>query len=103
MRDSPGSSSLRYLPPDSWLVRTSTARAWASRGKFASASSEHSSAAAAPSPSGEHIARVSGKLISRSASTWSTLTSKRYCAFGFRLPWWWFFDAPTAICRCVVP
>ena len=54
--------------------------------KFASAASEHSSAAAAPSPSGEHIARVSGKLISRSASTSSTVSSKRYCAFGFRLP-----------------
>ena len=52
---------------------------------------------------GAHIARVSGQLISRSASTCSGLTSKRYCASGFFAPIAWFLLAPMAICSGVVP
>jgi hypothetical protein len=43
--------------------------------------------AAAPSPMGEHIGRVSGSAIMGAASTWSIESTSRNWARGFRLPW----------------
>ncbi|MDT4869085.1 hypothetical protein FQZ97_1040960 [compost metagenome] len=59
--------------------------------------------AAAPSPIGEHIGRVSGSMMGRAASTSSTLRRSRYCARGLRLPCREFFAATWAKCRAVAP
>ncbi len=61
------------------------------------------STAAAPSPIGEHIGRVSGSAIIGAASTWSTVSTSRNCARGFMLPWNEFLAATAANCWAVVP
>ena len=59
--------------------------------------------AAAPSPIGEHIGRVSGSAIIGAASTSATLSTSRNWARGFMLPWYEFFAAIAANCSAVVP
>ena len=80
-----------------------SARSRTAAGKDFRKAAEQTNAAAAPSPIGAHIARVSGQLIKRSSNTCCGETSKRYCANGFFAPIAWFFDAPNAICAAVVP
>jgi hypothetical protein len=65
--------------------------------------SETITAAAAPSPIGEHIGRVSGSAIIGSASTSSTESSFWNWALGFRLPFLAFLAATIANWRAVVP
>ena len=60
-------------------------------------------AAAAPSPIGEHMGRVSGSAIIGDASTSSTVSASWNCAFGLRLPFLAFLAATAAYCRAVVP
>ena len=59
--------------------------------------------AAAPSPIGEHIGRVSGSAIIGAASTSSTVRASRNWARGLRLPWNEFFAETAANCSTVVP
>ena len=66
-------------------------------------SSEQTTTAAAPSPIGEHISRVSGGEISRLARTSSTLTSVRNCALGLRAALRWLFTATSARSRTEAP
>ena len=55
-----------------------------------------STTAAAPSPIGEHIMRVSGSAIMGEASTSSTLRGVWNWACGLRLPLVWFLAATAA-------
>ena len=59
--------------------------------------------AAAPSPMGEHIGRVSGSAIIGEASTSSTVSASRNWARGFMLPWKEFLAETPANCLAVVP
>ncbi|MCY1549291.1 hypothetical protein D9M68_854520 [compost metagenome] len=59
--------------------------------------------AAAPSPMGEHMGRVSGSMMERAASTCSTVISSRNWARALRAPWREFFAATMAKWRAVEP
>ena len=63
---------------------------------------EHTTAAAAPSLTGEHIGSVSGHAIVRPASTSSTVNALRYCASGLCTECAWFFAATAANCSRVL-
>ncbi len=60
-------------------------------------------AAAAPSPMGAHISRVSGSATIGDARISSRLYRSRYWACGLRLPLKWFLTAMRANCSFVVP
>jgi hypothetical protein len=62
-----------------------------------------STTAAAPSPMGEHMGRVSGSAIIGAAITSSTVMASRNCARGFMLPWKEFLADTMANCSAVVP
>jgi hypothetical protein len=81
------------------VARTRTASA-PSR---AAACCEHSTRAAPPSLTGEHMSSVSGGEISRLASTSSTVRSPPYCALGLSLPLPWFLVTTLAKSVGVAP
>ena len=56
-----------------------------------------------PSPIGEHISIRSGSSITRLASTSSTVSGSRYCAFGFKAPFAWLLTEIAAKSSTVAP
>ncbi len=80
----PSSSSPWSQPERSTLQTTRTGFAMPSSRALRSLTT---TAAAAPSPIGEHMGRVSGSAIIGAASTSSTVSASRNWARGFRLPW----------------
>ena len=95
---SPSSSRSLPCPHTDALILTGRAPV-----SFFRNGSEQTMHAAAPSPTGAHMARVRGQATSLSASTSSTDISCWYCDSGLRDPWKWFFEQITASCRCVLP
>ena len=74
------------MPPEKPTPAIFTARSRTSFGSPSRYSFEQSSAAAAPSPIGAHMARVSGNDTGRSSITDCGVIWKRYCAFSFSAP-----------------
>ena len=74
------------MPPEKPTPAMRMARSFTAAGSFSRYSFEHNSAAAAPSPIGAHMARVSGYDTGRSCITDSVVIWKRYCALSFSAP-----------------
>src|SRR5581483_1459285 len=66
-------------------------------------SSEQSTSAAAPSPIGEHIRRVSGSATIGELRMSSTVYCSRYCAYGLSEAFLWLLTAILANCIGVEP
>src|SRR5581483_9701576 len=80
-----------------------TARRRCSPDSDRSRSPDTTTAAAAPSPVGQHISTVLGQATGSAAMISSRLKAFWYWASGLSVEWAWFFSATRANCSAVTP